>query len=106
MRSPLELTGIESGQTSAPRVVERGEIPPPNATQDDSERREVSASPSERFPSGDGVETALASALAAAAAAGRFDVVAQLARELEARRHARAGNVVLLDDARRKGGAQ
>jgi hypothetical protein len=36
-----------------------------------------------------------------AATAGRFDIVAQLARELEARRLARAGNVVRLDTVRR-----
>jgi hypothetical protein len=48
----------------------------------------------------DGVEAALASALGAAAAAGRFDVVAQLAREIEARRLARAGNVVAFDAMR------
>ena len=36
---------------------------------------------------------------------GRFDVVAQLARELEARRLGRAGNVVNLDAARRGGTA-
>jgi hypothetical protein len=47
-------------------------------------------------PGADPVEQALATALTAAAAAGRFDVVAQLARELEARRLARAGNVVQL----------
>jgi hypothetical protein len=44
----------------------------------------------------DEVEAALARALDAAATAGRFDVVAQLARELEARRLAAAGNVVSL----------
>ena len=38
----------------------------------------------------DAVEVALAAALTKAAAAGRFDVVAQLARELEARRLARS----------------
>lgn len=42
------------------------------------------------------VEAALADALSKAAAAGRWDVVAQLARELEARRLASAGNVVAL----------
>jgi hypothetical protein len=42
----------------------------------------------------DSVEDALAVALAQASAAGRFDVVALLARELEARRLASAGNVV------------
>jgi hypothetical protein len=45
----------------------------------------------------DPVEASLAKALDAAAAAGRFDVVAQLAKELEARRLATAGNVVQLD---------
>jgi hypothetical protein len=40
------------------------------------------------------VEVALANALSQAAAAGRFDVVAQLAAELEARRLSRPGNVL------------
>jgi len=43
-----------------------------------------------------GVEAALAHALTKAAEAGRFDVVAQLARELEARRLASSPNVVTL----------
>ena len=47
-------------------------------------------------PTGDAVETALARALHAASAAGRFDVVAQLAKELEARRLAREPNVMPL----------
>jgi hypothetical protein len=42
----------------------------------------------------DVVEHAIAVALEGAAAACRFDVVAQLAKELEARRLARIGNVV------------
>jgi hypothetical protein len=50
----------------------------------------------------DEVEAALARALDRASEAGRFDVVAQLARELEARRLARAGNVVRLADERAK----
>jgi hypothetical protein len=45
------------------------------------------------------VETALACALSQAADAGRFDVVAQLAKELEARRLARSG-MAKLDDER------
>jgi hypothetical protein len=53
-------------------------------------------------PVANAVETALARALEAAAAAGRFDVVAQLARELEARRLARSSNVVSLDRSRRR----
>ncbi len=48
----------------------------------------------------DVVEAALAEALRGATAAGRWEVVAQLARELEARREARAG-VVKLDDRRK-----
>jgi len=45
----------------------------------------------------DAVEASLARALDGATAAGRWDVVSQLARELEARRLAAAGNVVVLD---------
>jgi hypothetical protein len=41
----------------------------------------------------DAVEASLAKAIEAAATAGRFDVVAQLARELEARRLAGMNNV-------------
>lgn len=48
------------------------------------------------------VEAALADALSKAAVAERWDVVALLARELEARRLAAAGNVVAIDTA--KGG--
>ena len=47
----------------------------------------------------DVVEAALALALTKAAAAGRFDVVAQLAKELEARRTA-ASNVVSISARR------
>jgi hypothetical protein len=43
----------------------------------------------------DVVEIALAEALTKAAAAGRFDVVGQIARELEARRLSRTGVTVL-----------
>ena len=51
---------------------------------------------------GDAVEAALAQALRKATTAERWDVVAQLARELEARRLARAGNVVILVPKRRR----
>jgi hypothetical protein len=50
----------------------------------------------------DTVEAALARALDAAAAAGRFDVVAQLAKELEARRLAREPNIVKLPVSQRR----
>jgi len=46
------------------------------------------------------LEATLARAIEAATTASRFDVVAQLCRELEARRLARAGNVVQLDSKR------
>ena len=42
------------------------------------------------------IEATLVKALGEAAAAGRFDVVAQLAKELEARRLASSENVVTL----------
>jgi hypothetical protein len=50
----------------------------------------------------DQVELELARALGKAAAAARFDVVAQLAKELEARRLARLTNVLTLDASRRR----
>jgi hypothetical protein len=49
----------------------------------------------------DPVTAALAVALERASAAGRFDVVAQLAKELEARRLAHEPNIVDLDQRRR-----
>jgi len=58
-------------------------------------------------PSGaspDVVEALLAKAIGEASAAGRFDVVALLAGELQARRLARGG-VVALDVKRRQRGA-
>jgi hypothetical protein len=71
-------------------VAKRRENDAEDTTQGDPKQREVSA----LSPGGDAVEAALAGALARAAEAGRFDVVAQLAKELQARRLARAGNVV------------
>jgi hypothetical protein len=53
----------------------------------------------------DAVEAALADAISKATAAGKFDVVSQLCRELEARRLGRLGNVVAID-SKRKGGAK
>jgi len=46
------------------------------------------------------VESALAKAIEGATSAGRWDIVAQLARELEARRVTRMGNVVALTKTR------
>jgi hypothetical protein len=72
------------------------------STPDHPPRVDVSArEPVGTWPTGTNVETALAAALTGAAEAERWDVVAQLARELEARRLAQAGNVVRLKAARR-----
>jgi hypothetical protein len=53
-------------------------------------------------PDDDAVEAALSAAILEATKAGRWDVVSHLARELEARRLARAG-VVRLGDERARG---
>ncbi len=59
------------------------------------------AQPPAAIPDAIDIEAALVAALSRAAEAGRFDVVAQLARELEARRLARAGDVARLGDRER-----
>ena len=63
----------------------------------DSDRQ----TPTAPLGAGDDVEMALARALAQAADARRFDIVGQLARELEARRLARASKVVPLGQGKR-----
>jgi hypothetical protein len=73
------------------------------ATQGNSTKPGISAPPEEPPGSGDAdeaVERALAAGISAATAAGRFDIVAQLARELEVRRCLRAGNIVPLERKR------
>jgi hypothetical protein len=90
----VEQRGIEHQATSAPIVANGAENTAICTTLDDSKPPKVLAlSASEKAPT-DAVEAALATALVEAATAGRFEVVAQVARELEARRLARAGNVV------------
>jgi hypothetical protein len=97
----VEAPGIEPRDTHAPIVAKRRENDADRATPDDSKRREVSALSSWDDP----VEGALARALDRAAQAGRFDVGAQLARELEARRLSRVDNVVTLKPKDRPRGA-
>jgi hypothetical protein len=94
--------GLEPVETRAPKVADRREKDAKDTTRDDAKPHEVSAF----ADAGAAVEAALTKALAQAAEAGRFDVVGQLARELEARRLACAGNVVPLSTARRKGGGE
>ena len=61
------------------------------------------AEPPVALPSPAGsVEDALTRAIEGAVAAGRWDVVAQLARELEARRLASSGAVNLADERARR----
>jgi hypothetical protein len=89
----LGPTAVESDDTCAPGVGERRENPTGVATQEHSKQRDGLASvvlAERRATLDDDVEWALASALRRAADASRFDVVAQLARELQARRLARA----------------
>ena len=86
--------GLEPDGTTSSNVADRRVKAAAETTNDDVTRREVSASASSQV---DAVDGALAEALRAATNAGRWDVVAQLARELEARRSVRAGNVVALD---------
>jgi hypothetical protein len=95
----VEQRGIEHPAPHAARVVNGRVSDADQATLDDQRRREVSASSP---PETDAVVAALAEALKRAASAERWDVVAQLARELEARRIARAGNVVALGSSRAK----
>jgi hypothetical protein len=89
----VEALGIESGDTSAPIVADRRENDAKDATRGDAKRRGVSASD-------DVVEVALARAIDAEVDErspsweGRVFV---LARELQARRLARASVVVLAD---------
>jgi hypothetical protein len=96
---PLQETGVEQRGIEHPPPYARSVVNGrPNdadqATRDDQRRREVSAS-------GEPVDVALAAAIEGAAAAGRWDLVIQLARELEARRLARVANVVPLTKAHR-----
>ena len=90
---------IDEGSTAAnslkPRV--RGLPLAPTTAAAKGPRTKRIADRSKYLANVDAIESALASALAAAAAAGRFDMVAQLVREIEARRLARAGHAALVD---------
>ncbi len=104
---PGEIGWSNGGSNTVPpsgqSVAKSGENALELPTQGNSTKPGISASPDE--PPGtedadEAVERALAAGLSAATAAGRFDIVAQLARELEARRCLRAGNVVPLERKR------
>jgi hypothetical protein len=92
----VEQRGIEPSEGAgftAIRVDSRGNDPPRG---DVSARERVAFGPSDlAAPT---VEDALARALERASAAGRWDIVAQLGRELEARRLRAAGEGSLVDE--------
>ena len=94
-----ELTDVDSAETEKtspigdPRRPENGVLHPGKGQSGGNQETLATLE--------DQVELELARALGKAAAAARFDVVAQLAKELEARRLARLTNVIKLDATRR-----
>ncbi len=104
---PLQATGTDSLSKSGVVKATKGSNPLLSA----NDSRALAEAPESvpQNPRGtdgalalDSVDAALAKALDAAASAGRFDVVAQLAKELEARRLARSENVVTLASRRER----
>jgi hypothetical protein len=90
--APVDIGPLSDGYrelTRSPKAEQTIDTPPMRSQLDHSLDRS------------DPVVVELARALGAAAAAGRFDVVAQLARELEARRLA-GSNVVSIGDSPRR----
>ncbi len=88
-----EETALSGDRVIAPpKPTEAPKTPLDDSTGTIPERRDV-------------VEEALAEALRGATLAGRWDVVGQLARELEARRQTQSANVVHLSAERVKRGA-
>ncbi len=85
---PGEVAKETAGESLPPR------LPP--------QRGGTSGDPSDVAAPADPIETALGDALTKASAAGEWSLVAQLARELEARRAARAGAVDLAAERRRR----
>lgn len=91
VRNSASPAGFEAEENAAKSGVSR-----PVATPEVGDTHATDTDPNAgATPLGQDVEGALAAALASAAAAGRWDVVSQLARELEARRTA-GTNVVTL----------
>jgi hypothetical protein len=99
-RLELEANGLRERVATADNAEEcetlEGGAPLPDATEPDSGR-----SVGRTAPDPDPVETAIAAALERASTAEQWGAVEVLARELEARRKARAG-VVQIDTARAK----
>ncbi|MGC4063157.1 MAG: hypothetical protein QM784_00605 [Polyangiaceae bacterium] len=101
---------VQNRPTESARVSDNTEVPADAsdhptteanpANLGDRSNQPIQSEPTDRNP----VELALAVALKEATAAGEWTTVAQLARELEARRKARSGVVELADVRARKSG--
>jgi integrase len=101
-RSPLGSTAARrAGSTPAPCTSE--DLGSDRSTEDSSSAAANAAANAAASEPVDVVESALADAITKAALAGRFDVVAQLGRELEQRRRAR-GEVISLAATRARRG--
>lgn len=95
---PPSEPGKHGGSQLTPPACATERTPPSGTLVDGSRRSDTGVAQP------DAVELALTEALTSATAAGRFDVVAQLASEITTRREARiAPNVVAFDPARRRG---
>lgn len=88
--------GLETDEIAAEKAVSVALRPSPRGPRDATD-----PSPHATPAHSDEAPDPLEEALRLAAGAGRWDVVSQLARELEARRLADAGNVVPIDPKRR-----
>jgi hypothetical protein len=103
----LEPLRLAAAEPKADRPIEETRETEETRTIGDPREPETRASdpvPGQSWGNHDAVEAALAKALEGATAAGRFDVVALLAGELQARRLAREG-VPNLNARKRRGGA-
>jgi len=110
LKSLAEEEGFEPPVALRPRLISKDATSPTLENSRDVASESADAGgpsvppPPRLVAASDPVEEALAAALAGATAAGRWDIVAQLARELEARRLARA-QVPTLDEARARRGS-
>lgn len=107
LRSQRELNLLENGSDASLSEKESSQKQDTPENADELKLASVSGFSQHSEPGSkpqvDAVEEALTGALTEAAKAGRFDVVAQLAKELEARRLARSTNVVSITSLKKGG---
>jgi hypothetical protein len=89
----VELTAEDA---SEPLLADIGGVEEPSDALPPSDNPAIPGHLDASLDAPDPVAQALAKALDGATAAGRWDVVAQLAGEVEARRLARTGNVIIM----------